>query len=123
MRSIMEERLERTVFFGENSLRHAIREYLSHYHGERNHQGLANRILVPGEEVGRPAGEIPSQGHSSAQKSILGLARSYAWLPLWWRTDWPPASTCPTMLLHCGSQNSFLAPLTTPKPEVPIYYY
>ena len=35
-----------------------IREYLVHYHQERNHQGLANRILVPSDEVGRASGEI-----------------------------------------------------------------
>jgi putative transposase len=58
MRSIKEECLERLIFFGEHSLRHAIREYLIHYHEERNHQGLGNRILVPGPEVGRATGEI-----------------------------------------------------------------
>ena len=39
-------------------LRNAIREYLLHYHGERNHQGLDNRIVEPGTEVGRIAGKI-----------------------------------------------------------------
>ena len=32
--------------------------YLSHYHRERNHQGLENQIITPGEEVGRIAGRI-----------------------------------------------------------------
>ena len=71
MRSIEEECLERMIFFGENSLRHAIREYLAHYHGERNHQGLANRILVPGDEVGRTSGEIQSR------ERLGGLLRYY----------------------------------------------
>ncbi len=39
-------------------LRNSVREFLLHYHGERNHQGLENRILIPGEEVGRVAGTI-----------------------------------------------------------------
>jgi len=35
------------IFFGEDSLRHAVREYLAHYHAERNHQGLGNAIIAP----------------------------------------------------------------------------
>ena len=46
------------IFFGENMLRNAVREYLVHYHEERNHQGLANRIIQPGDEVGQSGGEI-----------------------------------------------------------------
>ena len=40
------------IFFGETSLRKATTEFLAHYHGERNHQGLGNRLIEPGEEVG-----------------------------------------------------------------------
>jgi len=58
MKSIKSESLDRMIFFGENSLRHAVREYLAHYHEERNHQGLENKILDPGEEVGKIAGKI-----------------------------------------------------------------
>ena len=39
-------------------LRNSVREFLIHYHGERNHQGLENGILSPGEGVGRVAGTI-----------------------------------------------------------------
>jgi hypothetical protein len=35
------------IFFGENSLRTAVREYLTHYHVERNHQGLGNQSITP----------------------------------------------------------------------------
>ena len=28
-----------------------MREFLEYYHRERNHQGLCNRLIVPGEEV------------------------------------------------------------------------
>ena len=45
--SIKSECLDRIVPLGEAHLRRAIREYLVHYHGERNHQGLAN-VLVKG---------------------------------------------------------------------------
>lgn len=35
------------VFFGEGMLRRAIAEFVEHYHAERNHQGLDNRLLRP----------------------------------------------------------------------------
>jgi hypothetical protein len=35
------------IFFGEGSLRKAVREYVAHHHSERNHQGLGNRIITP----------------------------------------------------------------------------
>jgi transposase InsO family protein len=50
VRSIKEECLERMIFFGEGSLRTAIREYLAHYHVERHHQGLDNRLIRPNAE-------------------------------------------------------------------------
>jgi hypothetical protein len=28
-------------------LRKAIREFVEHYHAERNHQGLGNRLIIP----------------------------------------------------------------------------
>ena len=33
--------------FGRDSLQHAISQFMSHYHAERNHQGLDNRLLRP----------------------------------------------------------------------------
>ena len=56
--SVKSECLSRMIFFGEKMLRRAVREYLDHYHQERNHQSLGNRIIGPGEEVGRTEGEI-----------------------------------------------------------------
>ena len=35
------------ILFGETSLRRALREYVTHYHTERNHQGVGNRLLEP----------------------------------------------------------------------------
>ena len=43
--SIKHECLNRMIFIGQASLRRAVREYLEHYHRERNHQGLGNRLL------------------------------------------------------------------------------
>ena len=47
VRSIKNECLDRVILFGEASLRRAIREYVAHYHTERNHQGVENRLLKP----------------------------------------------------------------------------
>ena len=44
--SIKVESLNRLIFFGEASLRRALREYTVHYHHERNHQGMNNLRLV-----------------------------------------------------------------------------
>jgi hypothetical protein len=38
--------LERLILFGEGSLRKAIHEFIGHYHYERNHQGLGNRLII-----------------------------------------------------------------------------
>ena len=56
--SIKAECLDRLILFGETMLRNAIREYLVHYHGERNHQGLGNRLIEPGDEVAGTVGTI-----------------------------------------------------------------
>ena len=32
-------------------------EYIEHYHRERNHQGVGNRLLTPTEPAARPANE------------------------------------------------------------------
>jgi len=47
VRSVNDECLSRLVLFGEASLRRALREYLAHYHHERNHQGKGNVLLFP----------------------------------------------------------------------------
>ena len=58
MRSIKEECLERMIFFGERAVQTAVVSFLSHYRQERNHQGLDNKLIERGEEVGRTAGEV-----------------------------------------------------------------
>jgi putative transposase len=47
VRTIKECCLDQMILFGEDSLRTAIREFLAHYHVERNHQGLGNRLIIP----------------------------------------------------------------------------
>ena len=46
-RSLREECLDRMIFFGEHSLRQAVKEFLTHFHRERNHQGLGNVLIFP----------------------------------------------------------------------------
>jgi putative transposase len=47
VRSIKESCLDRLILFGEKSLRTAMQNFLVHYHTERHHQGLANRLIQP----------------------------------------------------------------------------
>jgi putative transposase len=47
VRSIKESCLDRLILFGEESLRTAMQNFVVHYHTERHHQGLGNRLLRP----------------------------------------------------------------------------
>jgi putative transposase len=47
MLSIKSECLSKLVPLGERHLRRAVSEFVEHYHLERNHQGLDNRLLAP----------------------------------------------------------------------------
>jgi putative transposase len=47
VRSIKSECLAQIIPLGERHLRRAVREYAEHYHHERNHQGLGNRLIDP----------------------------------------------------------------------------
>lgn len=59
------------ILFGEASLRKATTEFLAHFHGERNHQGLGNRLIEPGEEVGRISGPV------QCRERLGGMLRYY----------------------------------------------
>ena len=67
--SIKSECLNRLIPLGERHLRHAIDEYIEHYHVERTHQGLENR-LVDGVSESRAG---PVQRH----ERLGGLLSSY----------------------------------------------
>ncbi len=56
--SIKSECLNRMIFFGEQSLRRAVTEFISHYHTERNHQGLLNALIEADERVGSLDGNV-----------------------------------------------------------------
>ena len=59
------------MFFGERSLHRAVTEFLEHYHGERNHQGLDNQIIEPVDKVSQIAGKI------ECQERLGGMLRYY----------------------------------------------
>ena len=50
VRTIKESCLEQMILFGEEALRTSIHQFLDHYHLERNHQGLENRLITPAKE-------------------------------------------------------------------------
>ncbi|MCZ6836069.1 MAG: integrase core domain-containing protein [Planctomycetota bacterium] len=58
VRSIKSECLSRMIFFGERHLRTTIGEYMEHYHLERNHQGLKNRLVAPAHVAGQLSGTV-----------------------------------------------------------------
>jgi hypothetical protein len=51
VRTIKESCLDRMILFGEGSLRKTIREFVAHYHRERNLRGLGNRLIIPDESM------------------------------------------------------------------------
>ena len=58
VRSIKYECLNRMIFIGQASLRRAVAEYVEHYHRERNHQGIHNRLIYAPGVVAANDGEI-----------------------------------------------------------------
>jgi putative transposase len=58
VRSIRQEALHQMIVIGETSLRSVIQAYLTHYHHQRNHQGLANRLIASEPGVGCQSGLV-----------------------------------------------------------------
>jgi len=72
VRSVKEECLARLFLFGEKALQHALTEYGTHYHHERNHQGKGNVLLFPSSRAGRE-----SQGPIQCRDRLGGLLKYY----------------------------------------------
>ena len=70
VRSIRAECLDRLIFFGERRLLRAVDEFVAHYHGERNHQGLGNELITPEIRSLRGA-------HVRCRERLGGLLRYY----------------------------------------------
>ena len=73
VKSVKDECLSKLIFFGEASLRHALRNYLMHYHGERNHQGMDNVVLFPTLTTGAHTVEGPV----ACRERLGGLLKYY----------------------------------------------
>ena len=71
VRSIKESCLEKVILLGELSLRRAVSQFGSHYHTERNHQGLDNHIIRP------DFAEFPTRGTIRCRARLGGLLRYY----------------------------------------------
>ena len=71
LRSIKESCLDHLILIGEASLHRATSNFLLHYHQERNHQSLGNRIIRP--EVA----EFPTAGVIDCRERLGGMLRYY----------------------------------------------
>jgi len=71
VRSIKESCLNRLILVGEGSLRRAVREFVAHYHRERNHQGLGNVLIFP------PRGQTRRDGRIVCRERLGGLLKYY----------------------------------------------
>ncbi len=59
------------IFFGEKHLWHVVKEYVEHYHAERNHQGIGNQLIegtVEGTE---------KTGHIVSRSRVGGMLKYY----------------------------------------------
>jgi transposase InsO family protein len=63
--------LNRLILFGERATRNAVRQYLEHYHAERCHQGLGNKLIVPMQRYPDTKAKIETT------ERLGGLLRSY----------------------------------------------
>lgn len=58
VRSIKYECLSCMIFLDVRSHERTIMNYIEHYHGERNHQGIGNRLIYPMTKIARGSGKI-----------------------------------------------------------------
>jgi putative transposase len=93
VRSVKEECLNRVVPLGEWHLRRTLREFATHYHHERNHQGLADE-LIDRLTTQRMIGAVRRRQQMGGVLSYY--YRSAAWagctVPMWDRT--PSRNRC-----------------------------
>lgn len=71
VRTIKESCLERMILFGEGSLRRTIQEFMVHYHRERNHQGLGNRLITEDKS------QVGSSGAIRCRQRLAGMLNYY----------------------------------------------
>ena len=71
MRAIKEECLNRVIPLGERHLRRTLAEFVAHYHGDRNHQGLGNGLI----DV--PQSDLPVSGPVQRRQRLGGVLSYY----------------------------------------------
>ena len=71
VRTIKEGCLDRMILIGEGALRRAVSEFVLHYHTERNHQSLGNKIIQP------EFSEFPCAGEIHCRERLGGMLRYY----------------------------------------------
>ena len=69
--SLKSECLYKLILFGETATRRAVSAFVTHYHTERNHQGLDNELIVP---MVRPP---DMDAEIETTERLGGLLRSY----------------------------------------------
>jgi putative transposase len=72
VRSVKEEALPRVILLGAPSLRHALKEYMAHYHAERPHQCKGNVVLMPA-----PTPSLQRKGPIRCRERLGGLLKYY----------------------------------------------
>jgi len=65
------ECLAQVIPIGEGHFRRAVHEYVDHYHGERNHQGIGNQL------IDAPSREFRRVGSIECRERLGGLLRFY----------------------------------------------
>jgi putative transposase len=70
VRSIKQECLDRLIPIGERHFRRAVAEFVTHYHQERNHQGLGNELI-------EGAAAVQRVGRVHRQQRLGGLLNYY----------------------------------------------
>ena len=71
VRSVKSECLAQIIPIGERHLRHAVSEYMEHYHVERNHQGIGNELIDD------QRGRINMTGGIERQERLGGILNYY----------------------------------------------
>ncbi len=71
IRGVREECLNHLVLMSKRALREVLENYVEHFHEERPHQGLENKIITPQFEALKPTENI------RCRKRIGGLLKYY----------------------------------------------
>jgi putative transposase len=74
VRTVRSECLDSFVIFGEQHLRHLLREYISHYLRERFHQGLGGQLIAPAKPS---ANDNSTTGEIRCRSRLGGLLNFY----------------------------------------------